>query len=400
MLIRYKALKDNKIIRKKIEAENEKAVLEHLKNQGYFPIEIKRDEQITNSLFGFLLNKVSFNDIVNLTRQLAIMLNAGLTLIDCFDILKKQTTKRGLLDLIESLEKEIKGGSDFSSALKKNGQYFPNLYISLVKSGEASGKLSDILLRLADNLEKQRDFQGKIKGAMIYPAILIIGMISVMFIMVTFVIPRLLDMYKDFNISLPITTQILMAVSSFSAKFWPIILITVFAIITTLRKYLKTKVGKFSFDSAILRIPIIKNVIKVSALVDSTRTLAILIGAGVSILDGLKIIIQTTDNMVYQKAFENVYNHVEKGVSLGSAMQQEEIFPPILIQMTIVGEQTGKLDETLGRISHYFEMESEIAVKTMTTLIEPSILVFLGVGVGILVMSVITPIYQLTTSFK
>lgn len=400
MLIRYKALKDNKIISRKVEAENEQTVLTLLKNQGYFPIEIKAEEEVFNSFFGLLLNRVSFTDVVNLTRQLAIMLNAGLTLVDCFDILRKQTTKRGLIELIEDLEKEIKGGSNFSSALKKYPQYFSNLYISLIKSGEASGKLSDILLRLADNLEKQREFQSKIKGSLIYPAILIVGMIGVMFIMVTFVIPRLMDLYKDFNISLPLSTQVLMMISSFSSKFWPLIILLTFGTVTVINRYLKTNQGKFLFDSLSLKIPVINNVIRVSALVDSTRTLSILIGAGVSILEALEIIIETTDNMIFKKSFEIIYKQVEKGVSLGSAMQQEEIFPPILVQMTIVGEQTGKLDETLGRISHYFEMESEIVVKAMTTLIEPSILIFLGIGVGVLVISVITPIYQLTSSFK
>lgn len=400
MLIHYRALKGNKIISKKIEAENEKVVLTMLKAQGYFPIEIKAQGEVFNSLFGFLLNRVSFSDIVDLTRQLAIMLNAGLTLVDCFDILKKQTTKKGLLDLVKDLEKQIKGGNSFSSALKKYPQYFSNLYIALVKSGEASGKLSEILLRLAENLEKQREFQGKIKGALIYPTILIIGMLGVMFIMVTFVIPRLLELYKDFNIDLPLTTKILMAVSFFSAKFWPIIIALVVLLIALVRKFLHTKAGKMFIDSRVLKIPLIKNVIKISALVDSTRTLAILIGAGVSILEALEIIIETTDNLVYQQAFDKIHQQVEKGVSLGTAMQQEEIFPPILVQMTTVGEQTGKLDDTLARISRYFEMESEIAVKAMTTLIEPSILIFLGAGVGLLVMSVITPIYQLTSSFK
>jgi len=400
MQIHYKALRGNKIFAKTIEAESEKAVLIMLKSQGFFPIEVKQQQDVVDSLFGFLINQVSFTDIVNLTRQLAIMLNAGLTLVDCLDILKKQTTKKGLLELIMDLEKQIRGGSSFSTALRKYPKYFPNLYISLVKSGEASGKLTDILLRLADNLEKQREFQGKIKGSLIYPALLIAGMIGVMFIMVTFVLPRLMEMYKDFNINLPLTTQILMVVSSFCAKFWPFIILAVFGVVTLIRNYLKTKIGKLQFDTLILKLPVISNVIKVSALVDSTRTLSILIGAGVSILEALDIIIETTDNMIYQRAFNKVDKQVEKGVSLGTAMQQEEIFPPILVQMAIVGEQTGKLDETLGRISKYFEMESEIAVKAMTTLIEPSILIFLGFGVGGLVMSVITPIYQLTSSFK
>lgn len=400
MLFLYRALQGNKVIEKRIEAENEQAVLLFLKQNKLFPISVKPAISTTHQLFGSFLDRVGFNDIVDFTRQIAIMLNAGLTLIDCLDILKKQVTKPSLLKIIEDIDKEIKGGNSFSLALKKYPQHFSNLYISLVKSGEASGKLSDILLKLSDNLEKQREFRGKMKGALIYPVIVIIGMFAVMFIMITFVVPKLLDLYKDFNIELPITTQILIVVSSFSAKFWPIILLSLFAGVTVLRQYLKTKAGKYMFDSLLLRIPVVKNVVRISALVDSTRTLSILINSGVSILDGLSIVIETTDNIIYQNAFKEIYSQVEKGSSLGAAMTKEQIFPPLLVQMTTVGEQTGHLDETLMKVSAYFEMESALAIKALTTLIEPLILVVLGVGVGFLVISVITPIYNLTNSFQ
>lgn len=399
MLYSYRALKDNKLISKQIEGENEAAVLRYLKTNGYFPIEVRRADATPLALFDLIFNRVSFNDIVDLTRQLAIMLNAGLTLIDSFDILKKQITKSSLLKIVENLDKEVRGGNSLSTALRRYPRLFSNLYISLVKSGEASGKLSDILLRLADNLEKQREFRGKLKGALIYPAIVIVGMIAVMFIMVTFVIPKLLDLYKDFNVELPITTKILIAVSSFSSHFWPLIIIGTFIGVGLIQQYFRTKGGKLLRDKTLLKIPVINNVIKISTLVDSTRTLSILIGSGVSILEALSIITETTDNVIYENAFKNIYRLVEKGVSLGTAMMQENIFPPILVQMTIVGEQTGHLDDTLSRISKYFEMESEIAIKAMTTLIEPAILVVLGLGVGFLVISVLTPIYNLTSSF-
>lgn len=399
MFFYYKAVKENKIVRGKVEANTEYDALEYLKKSNLFPIQVKSgdsNDSLLNSIFG----NVGFNDVVDLTRQLAIMLNAGLTLIDCIDILKKQTTKPQLLKIINEIDKEIRGGRTFSSALQKYPNHFSNLYISLVKSGEASGKLSEILLKLAENLEKQREFQGKIKGALIYPVIVIIGMLGVMFVMVTFVVPKLLDLYKDFNLQLPITTQILITISSFSSKFWPFIIGAVVGGVILMRTYLKTPHGKYEFDKLALKIPVFSGIIKMSVLVDLTRTLSMLIASGISILDGLNIVIETTDNMVFQKAFQSIYRQVEKGVSIGQAMTNEGIFPPILVQITTVGEQTGHLDETLSRISHYFEMESELAVKTMTTLIEPLILVVLGVGVGFLVMSVITPIYSLTNSFK
>lgn len=399
MLFAYRALDKNKIVRGKIDANSDVEVVNYLKNHNLFPIEVKRAD-ISASAISQFFDRVSFNDIVDFSRQLAIMLNAGLTLIDCFEILKKQISKLSLLKVITDVDKEVKGGKTLSSTLKKYPQFFSNLYISLVKSGEASGKLSEIMLKLAENLEKQREFKGKIKGALIYPIIVISGMFIVMFIMITFVIPRLLNLYKDFNIELPLSTQILIGLSSFSVQFWPVIVGGVFGGLAVLKKYLATKRGKMQFDKIALRAPVFSNIIKMSVLVDSTRTLSILIGSGISILEALEIIIETTDNMVYQNAFESIYKQVEKGVSVGQAMTNEGIFPPILVQMVTVGEQTGHLDDTLGRISKYFEMESEIAVKTMTTLIEPVILIFLGLGVGFLVTAVITPIYNLTSSFQ
>ena len=399
MIFEYRAIKDGKVVKSKIESDGEKAVIDYLKSNDLIPIEIKQMSTNSSSNFDFF-DRVGFTDLVNFTRQLAIMLNAGLTLVDCFEILKKQTTKKSLYKVIEEIDNNLRAGKSFSSSLTKYPHIFPKLYIALVRSGEASGKLSDILLKLSDNLEKQREFQGKTKGALIYPLVILIAMGIVMFVMITFVIPKLLDLYKDFNVDLPFTTQILINVSDFSRNFWPLIIAAVVGVTVLFRQYAKTSVGKLIIDKYSLRLPIFSSIIKTSALVDSTRTLSIMINSGVSILDGLNIIIDTTNNMVYQNAYKSILKQVEKGISLGTAMQNEEIFPTILIQMVMVGEQTGHLDETLARISKYFEMESELAMKTITTLIEPFILVVLGAGVGFLVISVITPIYSLTSSFK
>ena len=400
MFFQYKALKDGKTIIKKIEAVSAEEVVNYLQKNGYFPISVEKVQDLNLSFLGTLTQQVNFNDIVNFTRQVAIMLNAGLTLIDSLEILKKQTTKLPLRKMIEAIDAKIKGGSSFSVALKDYKSNFSNLYISLVKSGEASGKLGEILLRLADNLEKEREFKSKLKGALVYPVIIVIGMFVVMFIMVTFVLPKLLGLYKDFNVELPLSTKILIAISSFSTKFWPLVLVLIVVGFYFAKKYFATKAGKKNFDQFALKLPVFGNIISISALVESTRTLAILIAAGISILDALSIVVDSTDNSVFQQAFLTVSQKVEKGQSMGMALDQERIFRPILVQMSLVGEQTGNLDDTLLRLSKYFEMESEMATKTMTTLIEPLILVFLGTGVGFLVMSVITPIYNLTNSFK
>jgi len=400
MFFHYKALKDKKTVENRIEAASSAAVVDYLQKNGYFPVWVKEVKEETPSFLSSFTDKVGFNDVVDFTRQVAIMLNAGLTLIDALEILKKQITKVSLRKLINDIDTDIRAGESFSSALKKYPGNFSNLYIALVRSGEASGKLGEILIRLADNLEKEREFKSKLKGALVYPVIVMVGMVIVMFVMVTFVVPKLLNLYKDFNITLPWTTLLLISISNFSVRFWPLIILGTVAGWYFLNKYLKTKVGKEYFDRLALRLPVFGSIIKISSLVDATRTLSILINAGVSILDALSIIVDTTGNVVYKNAFANVSSNVEKGQSLGMSLEQEGIFPPILVQMSQVGEQTGNLDDTLMRLSKYFEMESEIAIKSMTTLIEPVILLVLGFGVGFLVLSVITPIYNLTSSFK
>jgi type IV pilus assembly protein PilC len=400
MLYKYRSVIDGNVESKKIDAESEESAANYLRERGHFLIEIGPANQPGQGPFSKMMSSVSFNDIVDFTRQLAIMLNAGLSIVDSLDILKKQSQKESLRKVIVDIDRHIRSGLTMSIALQKYPHYFSGLYISLVKSGEASGKLDDILLKLSDNLEKQREFRGRLKNALIYPVIVVIAMIGVMIVMVTIVVPKLLELYKQFNVELPITTQLLIGVSNITTQFWPVLIAVFVGIGILIKRYLETKRGKLMRDKILFKIPITGNVIKMAALVDSTRTLSILIGAGVSILEALIIIRQTTDNILYQTAFINVYNEVEKGKSLGSALQEQEIFPPILVQMAIVGENTGHLDETLGRLSKYFELESDLAIKAMTSIIEPLILVVLGIGVGFIVFSVITPIYNLTSSIK
>ncbi|MFS8159791.1 MAG: type II secretion system F family protein [Candidatus Roizmanbacteria bacterium] len=396
----YKALQNGKAVNGKAEADSADKLAKLLKDKGMTVLDVQEQKKSLSESFSTSFSKITFNDVVDFTRQVAMMLNAGLTIVDSLEILKKQTAKPATLALIHQIDNDVRAGNSFSDALKQHKGLFSNLYISLVKAGEASGKLDEILLKLADNLDKQREFRGKIKGALVYPAIIVVAMFVVMFIMITFVIPKLLNLYKDFNVQLPITTRIIIGISDFFQKTWILLIFGTIGFVYLARKYIQTASGKELLDRFMLKLPLIGKIIAISALVDATRTLAILIGAGVSILESLDIVIGTTDNIVYQKAFQRIYTDVEKGKSFGQSLEEQGIFPPIFVQMSGVGEQTGNLDDTLIRISHYFELESEMAVKAMTTLIEPMILLVLGFFVGFLVLSVITPIYNLTSSFK
>ncbi len=400
MLFQYRAIIDGKTQNKKIEAESEDAVVEHLRQKGHFLINVQPVTTFGSAFITGLTTRVSFNDIVDFTRQLAIMLNSGLSIIDALAILKKQTTKPALQQIIVRIDKKIRSGSNMSESMSQFPKYFSKLYISLVRAGEASGKLDEILLKLSDNLEKEREFRGKLRNALIYPVVVIIAMMGVMFIMITFVVPKLLELYQQFDVELPLSTRILIVTSNFSAQFWPLIIIFIGVGGFLSNQYMRTRSGKMLRDRVLMRIPVIKNVIQMGMLVNATRTLSILIGSGVSILESLTIVTQATDNFLYQEAFKKVYLNVEKGKSLGTSLQEEHVFPPILVQMAMVGENTGHLDDALHRLSRYFEMESEITMKGMTTLIEPVILVVLGVCVGFIVFSVITPIYNLTSTFN
>ena len=395
----YKAIsKEGRTTNGSIEAENQDRALSYLKESGYTILSVNEKSVPVTSSFSALFSRVNFSQIVDFTRQMSIMLSSGLTLIDAFEIFKRQSDNVAFLKLMQEIDSDIKAGLSFSEALKKHPHLFSNLYISLIKAGEASGKLDEIMKKLAINLERQRTFQSKVKGAMIYPIIIICAMSVVMFIMLTFVLPKLLDVYKDFNVKLPIMTVFLINVSTFFNKFWWLIILTVIFGIVMLMKIIHSKSGKRLFDRISLHVPLINSIIRISALVDTTRTLSILIGAGVSILEALDIITETTNNIIYQEAFRRIKHGIETGESLGNAMEASHIFPPILVQMTTVGEQTGHLDETLGHLASYFESESEIAIKSLTTLIEPTLLIVLGLGVGFVVIAVITPIFSLTSS--
>lgn len=398
MIYQYKALLNGVEQLGKMEAGSEAEVTEYLRANNYFPIDVREAQSGQIVFLNKILSKVTLKDITYLTRQLAIMLNAGLTLIGALEIIKKQTKKDTLREVIDSLDKNLREGKNFSQALERFPQYFSTFYVALIKSGEASGKLDMILGKLAEHLEEQADFQRKVKGALVYPSIIITAMFGLIFVMVTFVTPKLLELYTSFNVELPVATRYLIAISSFMQTYWIVVLLVIVGLVILLKRIVHSERGKVFYDTHIINFPVFGNIIKTSALVDTTRTLAILILSGVPILDGLSIVTEVNENTMFKQAFKRVTAKVEKGMSVGTALSNEGIFPESLVQMTIVGEQTGHLDETLARTSAYYQIEAENAIKTMLTLIEPVILVVLAIVVGGLVVAVISPIFSLTSS--
>ncbi len=383
-----------------VEANSLKLAIDLLHERNFFIIDIK--EVIPSPVFKIHLGRgsVSFVDLVYLTRQLSTMVTAGLTLVESLSILRQQLTKPSLIKLISEIEDQVKvEGKSMVSVLEKYPDVFPPLYIALVRAGEASGKLDVILARLADNLEKARNFRNKIRGALIYPSIVISGMIIVSFIVMTVVVPRLTSLYKEFGVTLPLPTRILIAISNFLVGYWLIIVIAVVLLLVGFFRFKQSDFGQHALAAVSLRLPIFGNLIRQSTLTDVTRTLSMLVDSGVPILTSLEIVKDATGNILYKEIFIDAARKVEKGFPLSEPLSESKLLPPILGQMVAIGEQTGKMGEALMKLSNYFEAEAESMVRSLTTMIEPLIMVVLGLGVGFLVMAVLLPIYSLTSKF-
>ncbi len=396
----YKAKnKEGKIITGEVEAVNESNAAKLVRGKGLLVLSVKPVFEGPLAFVKRIKDRITPSDIATFTRQFATMVNAGLPITEALLILRSQA-KGSMGKVVSQILADVEGGESLSKAITKHPNVFTPTYIALVKSGEVGGVLDTVLVKLADDLEKQQEFKGKVKGALIYPAIIIIGMIVVAFIMMIFVIPRLTSLYSEFNTELPLPTKILIGISNAVIKFWPVTLsLVVFAIYAFLA-YRKTPEGKLKTDELLFKIPVIGELQKQVVLTELTSTLSLMTGAGVSILEGLNITSEVVGNAVISNALKDVSRQVEKGFPVSFAFAKHpEAFPFILSQMVAVGEETGKMEEVLSKVSHVFAVESDQKVKTLTSAIEPIVMVILGLGVGFLVIAIILPIYNLTSQF-
>lgn len=385
-------------VKGKVEARNKQAAAAVLSSRGLLVISL---QSLSEGSFSDLKSKlmgVNQDDVVGITRQLATMINAGLPLSSGLSILAEQTEDR-LSKVINDLLREIESGNSFADALAEQEEVFSRVYIQLVRAGEAGGVLDKILVRLAETLEKQKEFRGKTKGALIYPMIVVIAMIVVGLVMMIFVVPQLTSMYDDFGAELPMLTKLLIDFSSLLSTYWWALLLLVGGAIFGLASWKETKAGEHAIDRFLLKVPVFGKLKQKVILTEFARTLSLLLSAGVSLMNSLNIVSEAIDNVIYRDHLEEASGRVQKGVALSQALSVHESFPPILHQMISVGEETGKLDEVLLKLSIYFETESEQAVKNLTTALEPMIMIVLGLGVGVMVVAIIMPIYDLTSQF-
>ncbi len=401
MRLSYKAVgKDGKVVKGLIDATDISEAVTYLRQRELYPIAVSPKKLNIFAYLSPFQGKVKGKDIVFFTRLLASMITSGLTLIRSLEILKDQTTNSALMDVENEIINDVTEGSSFSSSIAKYPQIFSSIYISLVKAGESSGLLDKVLVRLADNLEKQQRLRSTIRGALMYPAIVVTMMIAVMLIMILFVIPKLTVLYQDLNVPLPLPTRILLGFSSFVGTFWPIFIVGFLTIGYAFRRWKRSENGELIFDTYILKLPLFGPILRKTILAEFSRTLGLLVGTGTLVVDALIQTANISGNKLYETAINEVSKKVEKGVTVGDALSSYTLFPQLLIQLVKVGEQTGKLDETLMKASEYFETEVNQSAKTLTTAMEPFIMVVLGVGVAFLIISVITPIYSIISAIQ
>lgn len=382
-----------------VEAATTSAAAKLVKSRGFYIISITPKFDSPFAIIKNFQDRVTSSDITTFTRQLSTMINAGLPITEAILILRTQS-KGSMQKIVAQILADIEAGDSFSGSLSKHPKIFSRTYIALVKSGEVGGVMDAVLLRLADNMEKQQEFGNRVKGAMIYPAIIITGMVVVAFVMMIFVIPKLTSLYVDFGATLPAPTRILMAVSGFFIKFWylMIALIGIGAYVFSL--YKATPEGRRAIDAFVFKIPIFGELQRKIILTDLTRTLSLMVGSGVPILEALNITSEVVTNTIISDALKDSAKQIERGFPIAfSFARHPEAFPFILSQMIAVGEETGKMDEVLTKVGHIFEVESDEKVKGLTAAIEPIVMVVLGIGVGFLVIAVILPIYNLTSQF-
>jgi len=391
----------NETVQGTIEADSESRAADQLLGRELIVISLK-EMQSGNGALGFFKNfseRVSKKDLAILLRQLSILISAAVPLVQALRILSEQATNPGLKTALADIVTDVEGGTKLSNSLERYGRIFSDYFVNMVKSGETSGRLDEILNYLADQQEKDYELQSKITGAMAYP-IFIMGIMGVAaIVMMTFVLPKMLAMFTELgpDVVLPITTRILIATSNFSQKFWWLIIIGVIGGFIAFRAYVKTPAGKRVYDFVKLKLPVFGDLLRYVYLIRFSRSLNTILVGGVTIPVGLKIVKSVIGNAVFEDLITETLKEVEDGNPISTVFMKSKEIPSMVSQMLSVGEQTGRLDDVLDKITQFYVREVNATIETTIKLIEPAIMVVLGLGVGVIVSGILLPMYTLTS---
>jgi type IV pilus assembly protein PilC len=383
----------------RLEANDQKEVIDYLRAKQLLPIEVKN---IADKPYGILdyFSRVKGTEVVLFTRQLSSMITTGLTVIESMNILKQQENSPQMQKIINEVISNLSEGSSLSQTLSNYPNVFSKTYVALIQSAEEGGILDKVLDRLAYNLEKSEDIKKKVRSALFYPGIVMSGVAAVLLLMNVFIIPQMASLYESLDLELPFMTQVVLFGSKVTTTLLPFSIFFAIGAFVAYNRFIHTPRGIQLVDRVKLELPVFGHITRLSILSEVTRTISLLLNSGGSLISALNIAGEVAGNQKYKKAIDNASSLVEKGAGLSIALRNQDIFPPLMVQLVKVGESTGKVDESLLKVSEYFERDLEIRVKTLTTAIEPILIIVLGVSVAFLIISVITPIYSLVSQIN
>lgn len=395
----------NKTTTGTLDASDEASVIETLKKQDLRPLSVTLDVGKKSFSIDKLLggNKVKSDDLVIFTRQLAAMVGAGVPLLRSLSSLEQHSESPALKAVLVGVIKDVEGGSTLGDALQKYPDVFSDVYVNMVRAGETAGILDEILKRLALQQEKNASIRKKVKSAMTYPMVLVVITVVAFFGLMLFVIPQIGKILKDLggpDAELPLITQIMLGISGFTLQWWYIIIPVFLALVYGLLRYIKTPGGKKKFHRLILRVPAVNGVIRKVIIARFARTFSSLNGAGVSILETLTVTAHALGNTVYEEALLNSIDKVKNGQQLSHVLESDELFPAIVSQMLAVGEETGQTDTVLVKVAEFYEEEVDTAINSLSSIIEPVMIVIMGSAVGLIAASVMGPIASLAQNIK
>jgi type IV pilus assembly protein PilC len=379
-------------------AENREEVITSLRNQGLMPTVVAEKKKAGAGIALFKRGKqtIKDKDVIIFTRQFANMYNAGIPIVQGLDILTKQSEKASFRQIIGEVKNDVESGMTLAEAMKKHPKAFDDLYVNLVAAGESGGVLDSVLQRLAVYIEKAMKLKRKVKGAMIYPSVVMGVAVMVVAIIMIFVIPIFAKIYGQMGVELPVPTRMVIAFSNFLGGIGGLIVLVVMIILFfAFRAYRKTESGRMETDRLLLKLPVIGDLLRKVTVARFTRTLGTLISSGVPILDGLEICAKSAGNKVVEKVVYDVRKEVTAGKTLAEPMGKHTVFPPMVVQMISVGESTGSLDQMLAKIADFYDDEVDNSVANLTTLLEPMLMVFLGIVIGFIVIALYLPIFKL-----
>jgi type IV pilus assembly protein PilC len=375
-----------------VDLPNREAVIGYLRRQRLIPVTVREKPKDVTLRFG---KRVKMKEIVHFTRQFATMVNSGLPLVQCLDILAQQSENKFLASSVSEVRADVESGATLADALRNHPKVFNDLYVNMVAAGEAGGILDTVLLRLSVFLEKNEALVRKVKGAMIYPGVIMSVAVVAIMVLLVFVIPTFESMFASVDLTLPAPTRLVIWLSDTLQAYWWLMLGLLVAGVWSIRMYYKTSGGRLALDSLMLRVPILGDLLRKTAVARFTRTLGTLLSSGVSILDGLEITARTAGNRVIHDAVMRSRSSIAGGETIAEPLKQSGVFPPMVTQMINVGEQTGTIDEMLDKIADFYDDEVDTAVEALLAAMEPMLIVFLGVVVGGMIVAMYLPIFDM-----